>query len=444
MTSESLSEDRVKQRLKWSDTTGLGLMIFSFFLGAGNLIFPPLAGQSAGWHVGWTLSGFMLSGVLLPLAAIVAIAHRGSFSAMLCDLPQGVKVTVTLTIFSLIGPLLITPRTGLVVYDLVFKPLLPDAWSGAQFAITVAFFTLTLLFCWRRGRLIDRLGKIVTPVLCFLLLGLTAGVVLMPQSAVQSPQAAYQVNPLIAGLIDGYQTMDIFGALMFGSIIIEGIRSKGITDYRRSSHYLVRSGLMAAMGLTWVYISLFWLGATSTTVAPQAATGTQILTAYVQALFGSWGQGLLGIVIILACLTTAIGLLSGFANYLASLTSRSYHFWIVLSAMVSALIANLELTMLITLSQPVLCAFYPAAISLVILTFVRHKLAYPVLSSRLVLSLACLSGLLDALRIMGVNLSSLGCIPGFEQGVGWVIPLLSLLLILYCVPTACVEPSTSD
>lgn len=442
MTRKSLSEDDVQQRLKWSDTTGLGFMIFSFFLGAGNLIFPPLAGQLAGWQVGWALSGFVLSGVLLPLAAIVAIAYRGSFSALLCDLPKGVQVAATLTIFSLIGPLLITPRTGVVVYDLVFKPLLADAWNGAQYGITAAFFTLTLLLCWSRGSLIDRIGKLVTPVLFLLLVVLTAGVVLMPQGGVQSPQAGYQAHPLIAGLIDGYQTMDIFGALMFGSLIIEGIRSKGITDDRSRCHYLVLSGGMAATGLALVYVSLFWLGATSATVAPQAATGSQILTAYVQALFGRWGQGLLGVVVILACLTTAVGLLSGFADYLASITSRSYRFWIVLSSMVSALIANLDLTTLITLSQPILFAFYPVAIALVILTFVRPRLAHPVLSGRLVLSVALLSGLLDALRVMGVDLSALRFIPGFEQGVGWVIPLLSLLLILCCVPAACSEAST--
>lgn len=443
MTSGSLSEDDVQQRLKWSDTTGLGLMIFSFFLGAGNLIFPPLAGQLAGWHVGWTLSGFVLSAVLLPLAAIVAIAYRGSFSSLLCDLPKGVKVAATLTIFSLIGPLLITPRTGLVVYAMVFKPLLADSWNGAQCWITAAFFALTLLLCWNRGRLIDRIGKVVTPVLFLLLIGLTACVILMPQGVVQSPQAVYQAHPLIAGLIDGYQTMDIFGALMFGSIIIEGLRSKGITDYRRRCHYLVLSGVIAAAGLAWVYVSLFWLGATSATVAPHAETGSQILTAYVQALWGLWGQGLLGVVVILACLTTAVGLLSGFSEYLASITACSYRFWIVLSSTVSAVIANLELTTLITLSQPVLCAFYPVTIALVTLTFVRHKLPHPVLSCRLVLGVALFSGVLDALRVKGVKLSALHCIPGFEQGVGWVIPLLSLLLILCCVPAACSEPSTA-
>lgn len=424
----------MKQTLKWSDTLGLGLLVFSFFFGAGNLIFPPFAGQLAGWHVGWALAGFVLSSVLLPLASIIAIARGGSFADLLRDLPKGIAITAVLVSFSLMGPLFVTPRTGLVVYEMVFKPWLLDAWPGVQYWITAAFFALTLLFCWSPGRLIDYLGKLVTPVLLVLLIALTVGVVLMPQGVVLAPQAAYQAHPLAAGFIDGYQTMDNFGALMFGALIIEVLRNKGITDPQRSCHYLVISGLISAVGLACVYVSLFWLGATSATVAPQPETGIQVLTATVQALFGHWGQGLLGGVVILACLTTAVGLLSSWADYLASVTSRSYRFWIVLGSITSALIANVDLRTLITLSQPVLVALYPPAIVLVLLTFIREKLPNPRLSYHLVLSVALFVGLLDAIRKMGVDLSALQVIPGFEQGLGWVVPSLLCLAIVYFIP----------
>lgn len=418
-------------------------MVFSFFFGAGNLIFPPLAGQLAGLQVGWTLAGFVLSSALLPLASIIAIARGGSFAALLCDLPKGIAITAVLVSFSLMGPLFVTPRTGLVVYEMVFKPWLPDAWPGAQYWITTAFFTLTLLFCWSPGRLIDYIGKLVTPVLLLLLMGLTVGVVLMPQGVVQSPQAAYQAHPLAAGFIDGYQTMDNFGALMFGALIVEMLRKKGITDPKRSCHYLVISGLIATVGLAFVYASLFWLGATSATVAPQPETGVQVLTATVQALFGHWGQGLLGGVVILACLTTAVGLLSSWADYLTSLTARSYRFWIVLGSIISALIANVDLTTLTKLSQPVLVALYPPAIVLVLLTFIREKLPNPVLSYHLVLSVAFIGGLLDAVRRIGVDVSALQCVPGFNQGLGWLIPSLLSLAIACFIPVTHSNASTT-
>jgi branched-chain amino acid:cation transporter, LIVCS family len=435
----------VKQTLKWTDTLGLGLMVFSFFFGAGNLIFPPLAGQLAGWHVGWTLAGFVLSSVLLPLVSIIAIARGGTLADLLRELPKGIAVTAVLVSFSLMGPLFVTPRTGLVVYDMVFKPLLLEAWPGVQYGITGLFFTLTLLFCWSRGRLIDYIGKLVTPVLLLLLIALAVGVLLMPQGAVQSPQAAYLTHPLAAGFIDGYQTMDNFGSLMFGALIIKVLRNKGITDPRRSCHYLVISGLIATVGLALVYVSLFWLGATSVTVAPHPETGVQILTAYVQALFGHWGQGLLGVVVVLACLTTAVGLLSSWADYLTSVTSRSYRFWIVLGSILSALIANLDLTTLIKLSQPLLVALYPPAILLVMLTLIREKLPNPILSYPLVLSVALIAGLLDAIRLMGVEFRVLQCIPGFQQGLGWLVPSLLCLAIVNLIPaTQSNAPPASD
>jgi LIVCS family branched-chain amino acid:cation transporter len=434
----------VKKTLTWGDTLGLGLMVFSFFFGAGNLIVPPLAGQLAGWHVGWALGGFVLSSVLLPLATLIAIARGGRFTEMLQDLPKGIALPAVLISFSLMGPLFVTPRTGVVVYDMVFKPLVSDAWPGARYWITGAFFAFTLLFCWSQGRLIDYIGKIATPVLFVLLIGLTLGLVLKPQGIPQAPQLAYQAHPLAAGLLDGYQTMDTFGAFMFGGLIIEVLRSKGITDPRRSCHYLVLSGLIAIVGLAFAYLSLFWLGATSATVAPQAESGIQVLTSYVYALFGYWGQGLLGVVVILACLTTAVGLLSGWADYLAKLTSRSYHFWILMGSILSALVAQVELTTLTRVTLPVLVALYPPAIALVVLTLIRQTLPNPLISYRLVLSIAFIGGLLGALRMFGVEFTALYFIPGFKQGLGWVIPLLLCLATVYVIPAPRSDATTPD
>lgn len=420
----------MKQTLAWGDTLGLGLMVFSFFFGAGNLIFPPLAGQLAGQQVGWALGGFMLSSVLLPIAAILAIARSGSFTAMMSELPKEIAVTVTLIAFSLMGPLFVTPRTGIVVFDVVCKPLLGEGKMAAQFVVTTVFFAMTLLFCWNRGGLIDAIGKIITPVLFLLLVGLALGVLLFPQGSAQAPQAAYQSHPLAQGFIEGYQTMDTFGSLMFGSLIVEVLRAKGITDPRRNCYYLIVAGLIAAVGLAFVYCTLFALGATSAIKVPQATTGVEVLTCYVQGLLGSWGLVLLGIVVFLACITTAVGLLSGFADYMATITSRNYRFWIVISTIISTLVANMELSTMMTLSQPLLTALYPVVIAIVVLTLCRHRLPNPRRSYHLMFSLALVSGILDSLRTIKVDLRVLHCIPGFEQGVGWMLPSCLLLLFL--------------
>ncbi|XAV88762.1 MAG: branched-chain amino acid transport system II carrier protein [Candidatus Symbiodolus clandestinus] len=434
----------MEKKLTTGDILGLGLLIFSFFLGAGNLIFPPVIGKLAGWHVGWAFSGFILSSVLLPLIALIAVAKRGSFRAMMTDLPKGLPLLSMLLIFSLIGPLLITPRTGLVAYEMAIKPWVSESYSQAQGWSTAVFFLFTGLGCWSRGGLLDCIGKVVTPVFLALLLVLAIGLFWVPVVELSTPQGNYGNHPLTQGLLGGYQTMDTFGSLMFGTLIIQILRDKGITKAEWHYRYLIGAGLIAATGLIVVYSSLFWLGATSKVAAEQVQGGGQLLAAYVQALFGHWGQGLLGIVMLLACLTTAIDLLSGFSDYMANLTSWPYRFWLLLSSVISTVVANLELTTLITISQPIMLALYPPTILVTFLAFIRHKLVYPRLSYRLLLSVALLGGIVDALNGLGIDVSGLSFIPGFHQGLAWCLPSLGLTLLLYYLPQQRTTPQEAS
>ena len=49
-------------------------MTFAFYLGAGNIIFPPLAGFMAGEHLLAAMCGFLLTAVGLPLEGVALIA----------------------------------------------------------------------------------------------------------------------------------------------------------------------------------------------------------------------------------------------------------------------------------------------------------------------------------------------------------------------------------
>ena len=55
----------------------IALMLFSMFFGAGNLIFPPMLGANAGDNFVPAVTGFLISGVALPVLAIIAIALSG-------------------------------------------------------------------------------------------------------------------------------------------------------------------------------------------------------------------------------------------------------------------------------------------------------------------------------------------------------------------------------
>lgn len=411
------------------DVMGLGFMTFAFFLGAGNIIFPPLAGFLAGEHLNAAMLGFLLTAVGLPLVTLVAAAIAGGgFTTMARFLPPAVVSLMASLIFIIIGPAFATPRTALVAYEMGLKPFLTDPSQSDLTLFTVGFFGVVLGLSLNRGNLLDAVGKVLTPILLLLLTGLAIAVFFWPQGSQPTVTELYANHPFVTGFIDGYNTMDTFAALMFGTLIIDVLRQKGVTDPRAQSRYLTVAALIAAVGLGFVYVSLFWLGGSSFGVVTQASNGGEIISAYVLSLFGTPGLWILAAIVALACLTTAVGLVSACADYFQRLSQRgSYSHWVMGISLLCTLVANVGLNTLIQVSVPVLVACYPVAVALVIATYLRPWMRNPQLTYRLSLSVAFVFGVLDALQAAGVNLQALSFLPGFELNMAWVLPTLVML-----------------
>ncbi|MFM2479116.1 branched-chain amino acid transport system II carrier protein [Celerinatantimonas sp. MCCC 1A17872] len=423
----------MKQTLKTTDIIALGFMLFAFFLGAGNIIFPPHAGQLAGDHYLSAMGGFLLTAVGLPLLSLIAVAVAGgSWEAISRELPKNISVLMAVVMFIIIGPAFAIPRTAAVSFDMAVKPFLAHG-SSALPLFSGIFFLLVIVFALRQGRLIDTIGKLLTPALFIGLIILSLGVFLDPQGHVVGALGNYVNLPLASGFLDGYNTMDTFGALLFGMLMVDAIGSKGVTQKKAVARYLVYSALIAAAGLAFVYISLFYLGATSSQIASHANTGSDILSIYVQSLFGSYGQWVLSLIVVLACLTTAIGLTCASSEYFARLSGIAYRYWVIAVGLVSALIANIGLNQLINLSIPVLLALYPTAIMLVALTFLRSKLANPKLVYRVVLGASFICSLLDVAHRLKFNASWFDSLPLYSVGMGWLCPTFVILIAMLVI-----------
>ncbi len=419
----------MQEQLKASDILALGFMTFAFFLGAGNIIFPPQAGFLAGEFTFSAMMGFLVTAVGLPLAGVIAIAVAGGgWKALTRDLPSWAATAIALSMFVIIGPAFAAPRAGLVAYEMGFKPFLTEPSQMALTLFSIAFFVIAMLFALSQGKLIDTIGKILTPVLLLGLVVLACAVALNPFSEVGAAQGAYINQPFVTGFLEGYNTMDTFGALMFGMLIVDVIRKKGISSEAKTCKYLIIAGLMAAAGLAFIYISLFYLGATSVGLTEAGSNGGQILVAYVANLFGPAGQIILSIIIGLACLTTVIGLLSTCADYFSSLCKITYNQWVVILALVCGVVANVGLEQLISISIPVLFMLYPVAISLVVLTFLRPFMADQRLAYRLVIGVAFVFALLDAMKVAGLDMSVLNGLPLFNYGLAW-LPAMLLAIV---------------
>lgn len=410
-------------------------MLFAFFLGAGNIIFPPLAGQMAGENVLYTMFGFLVTAVGLPLLCIIAIAVAGGgWEKLTTDLPKKAATLMAVLFFIIIGPAFAAPRTGLVAYEMGLKPFLSNPGQLELTLFSIVFFVVAMSFAWSQGKLLDVIGKVLTPILFLGLIVLSVMVFINPQGEILSAQAHYLTQPTTTGFLDGYNTMDTFGALMFGALVIEALRSKGVTEKKLVTRYVIGAALIAAAGLAFVYISLFYLGATSNGVASGAENGGEILTLYVHALFGREGQFVLSGIVLIACLTTAIGLISSCAEYFSSLTSWSYKQWVVATGLACALVANVGLNQLISLSVPVLYALYPVAIAVVLLTFIRHRLPNPRAAYRNVVIVSMAFAFLDAAKACGVDMSFFEFLPMFEYSMAWIPPTLAMMIAMMFVP----------
>ena len=421
----------MNNKLSIFNTLGLGFMTFAFFLGAGNIIFPVISGALAGEQFNTTMLGFLLTAVGLPLLTLIAVAKAGGgLLSMTKYLPSKVAIALALAVFIIIGPSFAVPRTALVAFEIGLKPFLFEATALSLTSFSGVFFLIVALLSISEGKLLDIIGKVITPLLIILLIVLSVSVFINPLSEVGIATGNYIKAPFVTGFLEGYNTMDTLASLVFGMLIINIIKDKGITDKKAQYKYLSIAGLIAATGLTFVYVSLFYLGATSQEIAPNISNGGEIIALYVKALFGLPGQILLSLVVGLACLTTAVGLVSAMSDFLCSLkTNWNRRILVIVNCALCALVTNIGLNELIALSVPVLFTVYPMAITIVVLTYFNHLLPNKSNSQRFILAVSFVFGLLDGIKASGVNMDRFSLLPLFDLGMAWVLPTASALIV---------------
>lgn len=428
--------------MRRQDCIALGFMTFALFLGAGNVIYPPMLGQQAGHELIFAAVGFLLTAVGLPLITLVSMAFVGGPRQMTELLPKRWGILFWSALFIVIGPAFAIPRTAVVAYELGAVSFLTDPQSWHLALYTVAFFGISLALALNPGSMVHTIGRFMTPALLILLAIIGAGVLLNPQGGIQAPIGDYVSTPFSEGLIQGYMTMDCLGALGFGAVIGHAIRQLGITDPKAIAKCTIQAGLIAAAGLGLVYILLMYLGATSSTVAVGADNGGKILALYVSALFGLPGKIALTGIITLACLTTAVGVSSACADYFSELSGKriSYRKTLVVIMALSALVANVGLTQLISFSVPVIIAIYPIAIALVVMGLLRSKMPAATRIYTLTIPVVALFALADGLNAANLlpealKLQMTQWLPLFDQGLGWIAPFILILLFSWLTST---------
>lgn len=420
------------QKLKWFDLVALGFMTFALFLGAGNIIFPPLVGQLAGEHFWPATIGFLLTGVGLPLLTIVVLAHAGGgLEVMTAPVGRVAGTIFGIMVYLAIGPFFASPRTATVSFEIGFARYFGDGPTPLA-VYSVAYFALVILIALFPGRLIENIGKCITPVLLVALALLGGAAWLFPAGSFGASSGLYREVPLAQGFLQGYQTMDALAALVFGIVVLNAIKDRRVTDRRLQTQYTTWAAIIAATGLALVYVSLTYLGGTSGMLAPNAETGVPLLAAYTLHAFGPAGGVLLTVVITLACLTTAVGLMAACGEFFSPLLRLSYRTVVIGFSLFSMVVANLGLAQLIAVSIPVLVGMYPVSITLVLLNLVSRLWTQKSRVFVPTLAVAAVLGILDGLT--AAKLDSLvpdlyEALPGAAYGLGWLVPVLVVAVV---------------
>ena len=178
------------------------------FFGAGNLIFPPIMGASAGTNFGPAMIGFLIGGVALPVISIITIALSGTdMRDLVSRAGKSFGIVFSVMVYLSIGAFYALPRTGAVSFSTAVAPIIGTKSLTASIIFSFIFFGIAFYLCWNPGTIIDNLGKILTPILLGLLVLLVFLCLASLPASHDAPTGEYAATPLAAGLLEGYMTM---------------------------------------------------------------------------------------------------------------------------------------------------------------------------------------------------------------------------------------------
>ena len=435
------------KRLTHKEQLFVSTMLFGMFFGAGNLIFPVYMGELAGRNVWSAVIGFLITGVGIPLLGVAAlgISRSNGLQEMSSRVGHGYGIFFTCALYLTIGPLFAIPRCASTSFTVGIEPLFGGENSKILLAVfSLVFFLLVLWFSLRPGKILVWVGKLLTPMF-LVVLGILVVVALMdPIDTISQiePTETYAASPLFAGFLDGYNTMDALASLAFGIVVVNVIREHGVTDPQAIAANTVKSGIWSCVFMGIVYLAVTVVGAQSRSIVDGCANGGEALAIIARHYLGTVGLCILALAVTLACLKTAVGLVTSCGEGFAVMFPHgpSYRVWAIIFCIVPFLIANIGLNAIISWSLPVLMLLFPLAITLILLAlfgnFYNHNRAVYCW----VTVFTFIAAFFDFLKSLPAFISQSAPVaallsvvsdflPFFDIGLGWVCPAVVGLVI---------------
>lgn len=434
--------DSMKKKLL--DTIIIGFALFAIFFGAGNLIFPPYLGVTAGENWGIATFAFLISDPLLSIIAVMVVAALGGSALNVGRRVHPLFASALAAIcVLLIGPIFAVPRTGASTHEIFVQSYVPEA---PQWITSLVFFGIVLWITYQENSVMDAIGKYLTPILLIILFLIFVGAVLQPNASF----AATDGTGLFAqGFKEGYQTMDVLGAPLLAGVVMKDITRRGYLNKKDQFRMMFGVGIVAFILLALVYSTLAYSGASMSTVIDSTAQRAAMLTTIVKNLLGSWGQLAMGLAVCFACLTTAIGLTTTCGQYFEEVSKGkiSYKKTILVTVAVEFIISLVGVDSLINLAVPVLIFIFPIMIALILFSAFDQYIPYDwtylgaVVGAGivgLVQGINTLSQLLGG-KLLGDAVKLIGTFPLATYGLEWIVPTFVGALI-FTILAAILKP----
>jgi len=402
--------------------------LFSLFFGAGNLILPPLLGFKGQNTWLWVTLGFAISAVIIPILGILAHAK---LQGTLFDVAKKVSPTFSLVYCYLIYAISISlpsPRTASVTHEMAIAP----NFELSSLLTSSLYFLIVLLFVLNRSKILNLIGKFLTPAILLILLAIfTTAITGFEFSFGPS---GYD-NAFSHGILEGYQTFDAIGAVVVGGVIIISVNlqhpSRNFEDKRQ---LIGQAGIYAGLGLLLVYTGLILSGALLANEFAPDISRTELLNGLSLKTLGNAATLFLSILVSLACFTTAVGIVTGTADFIKGRfgeSQRAYTTTAVLGCLLGVIMGQFNVGYIIAVALPALMFMYPVTIVLILLNLLPNSWATKTVFRAVVFTTLAFS-LPDFLGSIGWGDSiaiATNWIPLSQFHMGWVIPSVIAFLL---------------
>ncbi len=401
--------------------------LFSLFFGAGNLVLPPQLGFKGG-EAWWLVTfGFCLSAVVIPILGIWAHAK---LQGTMFDFAKKVSPVFSLVYCYLVYAISISlpsPRTASVTHEMGIAPF----FDSSSLLTSLLYFLLVFVFVVNRSKILDIIGKILTPAIILILVAIIAQAIF-----------GFEFNfgptsfdsPFSKGVLEGYQTFDAIGAVVVGGVLIISINLKNDKiPYQEKKNLIVKAGIFSGLGLFLIYTGLILTGAVFHSEFEADISRTALLSGISVETLGSTANLLLSVLVSLACFTTAVGIVTGTADFVKGQFNNSrtaYLITTVIGCVLGVAMGQFNVGYIIAVALPALMFIYPITIVLIILNVLPERYASPNVFRWVVATtiLFSIPDFLATVPALAPKEDLFAWIPLSQFHMGWVLPALVVFI----------------